>query len=308
METYHALILGIVQGLTEFLPVSSSGHLALGQYIFNIKEPTLFFDISLHIGTLFAVVIVFFDNIKSICISIFEFLKLLGKSNINDIKNSIKNSSDIRFVLLIVVGSIPTAIIGLFLKQYVDILFDSINFVGTMLLITGTFLWFTKDIKKDGFNLQADSKNQKQDDEKVLYDNCGKIKTDVNIMNFGYKQALFIGFAQGCAVVPGISRSGATIAAGLFAGIERETAAKFSFLLSIPAIVGAEMLGLKDVLYAGGSAAFINMKTLYGTIISFIVGYLALKLLLKIVRVGRLHLFAPYCWILGVVAIIAGVL
>ncbi|MBF0303195.1 MAG: undecaprenyl-diphosphate phosphatase, partial [Desulfamplus sp.] len=125
---------------------------------------------------------------------------------------------------------------------------------------------------------------------------------------FGYKQAMFIGVCQGIAVVPGISRSGATIAAGLFAGIERETAAKFSFLLSIPAIVGAELLGLKDVLNGDGSAFFINMTTIYGTIIAFVVGYISLKMLLKIVKIGRLHLFAPYCWILGVVTIIAGVL
>ncbi|MBF0303196.1 MAG: undecaprenyl-diphosphate phosphatase, partial [Desulfamplus sp.] len=169
METYHALLLGIVQGLTEFLPVSSSGHLALGQYIFDIKEPTLFFDISLHIGTLLAVLIVFFDNIKSICISIVQMLKTIIRFNPNDFQKQFKENSDIRFVLLIVVASIPTAIIGLCLKPYVDILFDSINFVGTMLIITGTFLWLTKDIKKSGVALKKENKISK-DDEQVVSD------------------------------------------------------------------------------------------------------------------------------------------
>ncbi len=314
METYHALLLGVVQGFTEFLPVSSSGHLALGQYIFGITEPTLFFDISLHIGTLLAVVIVFFDNIKSILISIIQMLKILFRFNLDEIEKGIKQSADIRFVLFIIVGSIPTALLGLFFKQYVDILFDSINFVGTMLLITGTLLWLTKDIKKEeSLKCKSKDENREQNSDKAVISNAlsniegGGIRADINMTNFGYSQALFIGVFQGFAVLPGISRSGATIAAALFSGIERDTAAKFSFLLSIPAILGAELLGLKDILVSDSSATFINMTTLYGTIIAFIVGYIALKMLLKIVRRGRLYLFAPYCWILGVVAIIAGV-
>ncbi len=286
METYHALILGMIQGLTEFLPVSSSGHLALGQYIFGIKESTLFFDISLHIGTLIAVVIIFFDNIKTMFISIIQIFQILLKFNLNlnDFNKHVKENPDIRLLFLIIVGSVPTAIIGLFLKQYVDALFDSINFVGTMLIITGTFLWLTRGVK------------------------IGDVRIDDSIMNFGYKQAFFIGFCQGIAVVPGISRSGATIAAGLFAGIKRETAAKFSFLLSIPAIIGAELLGLKDILIGDIGAVYINMATLYGTFIAFVVGYVALKVLLNIVKIGKLHFFGPYCWILGVIAIVSGVL
>ncbi|MBF0229348.1 MAG: undecaprenyl-diphosphate phosphatase [Desulfamplus sp.] len=315
METYQALLLGILQGLTEFLPVSSSGHIAFGQYVFNIKEPTLFFNINLHIGTLIAVIIVFFENIKSMFISliegiraIIEILKNPTKSNLNlqYFNKHINENPDIRLISLIIVGSIPTAIIGIFLKQYVEIFFDSINFVGTMLIITGTFLWFTKDIKKDkkdnkSLNIIMDNNNITNN-----YDTINDSHS--NIMRFGYKEALFIGICQGVAVVPGISRSGATIAAGLFSGIERETAAKFSFLLSIPAIVGAELLGFKDILASNVGLASINISTLYGTLMAFVVGYIALKLLLKIVKVGKLYLFAPYCWILGVIAVIMGVL
>lgn len=299
METYQAVILGVLQGLTEFLPVSSSGHLALGQYSFGITAPTLFFDISLHIGTLAAVVMVFSDNIRSIAIAINRLVHALIKCNMDDCKEHIQNSSDIRLALLIIVGSIPTALLGLFIKHYIDNLFDSINFVGTMLLVTGTFLWFTRDLSN---RAGEDVKTEIAGRESVGSD----IQTDSYIMKFSYRQALFIGLCQGIAVVPGISRSGITIVAGLFAGIERETAARFSFLLSIPAIIGAELLVLKDLMGKGGIP--FDSTTLWGTIVAFVTGYVALKVLMKVVKQGNLHLFAPYCWILGVIAVIEGVL
>ncbi|MBF0234913.1 MAG: undecaprenyl-diphosphate phosphatase, partial [Desulfamplus sp.] len=323
---YQALLLGMIQGLTEFLPVSSSGHLALGHYSFGITVPTLFFDISLHIGTLAAVVIVFFDSIKLMTLSIMRMMTALIKFNLNDFKMYVQNDPDVRLAFLIIVGSIPTALLGLFLKQYVDTMFDSINFVGTMLLVTGTFLWMTKDINKDNTKRAVAAQTNDSDlidhkssikDKFGIKENdvSGKMKgvqvepgsctADLNIMKFSYKQALLIGLCQGVAVVPGISRSGSTIVAGLFAGVERETAAKFSFLLSIPAILGAELLGIKDLV---GSGVSPDITTLWGAIIAFITGYVALKVLMRIVRKGKLHLFAPYCWFLGTVAVIAGVL
>lgn len=296
METYQALVLGMVQGLTEFLPISSSGHLALGQHSFGITTPTLFFDISLHIGTLAAVVVVFFDNIKAMVTAIIRMVHTLIKFNLEDFKRSLKNDPDIRLASLIIVGSIPTALLGLFLKHYIDSLFDSINFVGSMLILTGTFLWLTK-----GLDRSAGSAVQKARSDGAI--SGSGMEPGSDIMRFGYKAALFIGLCQGIAVVPGISRSGATIVAGLFAGIERETAAKFSFLLSIPAIVGAELLGLSEL-----NRISFDSATLWGTVIAFVVGYGALKVLMKIVKHGNLYLFAPYCWILGVIAVIAGVL
>ncbi len=276
MEIYQGIILGILQGLTEFLPVSSSGHLALGQSFFDIKEPALFFDVSLHMGTLLAVAVVFFKDIKRMLLALTALVKQIVSPQ--DALKMIKENEEIRFVFLIIVGSIPTALLGLGFKPYVDTLFSSISFVGCMLLITGTFLWMTRTAPQQGDG----------------------------IMDFGAKRALLVGVCQGFAVIPGISRSGATISAGLFSGIDRETAARFSFLLSIPAIVGAEILSLKDFMEQGTS---INVPaTLCGTFISFVVGYGALVLLLRMVKKGRLHLFAPYCWAVGTIAIILGAL
>jgi len=274
MEIYQGIILGILQGLTEFLPVSSSGHLALGQSFFGITEPALFFDVSLHMGTLLAVVVVFFQDIRRMIMALLALVMQIfsGKEALE----TLKKDEDIRFIFLIILASIPTAFLGLGFKPYVHTLFSSVSFVGCMLLITGTFLWMTRNVspKADG------------------------------VMGFSVKKALWVGLCQGLAVLPGISRSGSTISVGLFLGIDRETAARFSFLLSIPAIVGAEILSIKDFMEQGSS---IDMgATLWGTLISFVVGYAALILLLRILRKGRLHLFAPYCWALGTAAIIVG--
>ncbi len=323
METYQAVILGILQGLTEFLPVSSSGHLALGQYLFGITEPALFFNVSLHMGTLIAVLVVFFKEIRSMINALAAMMRTTfqfnGNSQVNgnsqfggNVKRTLRNNPEIRLIVLIITGSIPTAFLGLFLKQYMELLFGSINFVGCMLLITGTFLWLTKDVKKSdsGMNVRnSDSgmdvrKSESDMDAKNLASALGIPKSESSIMEMEYKQAMLIGLCQGMAVLPGISRSGATISAALFLGIDRETAAKFSFLLSIPAIVGAELLSLKDFISQGIS---FDLSILYGTFISFLVGYMALVMLLKIVNNGKLHLFAPYCWIVGVIAILSGI-
>ena len=344
METYQAVILGILQGLTEFLPVSSSGHLALGQYLFGITEPALFFNVSLHMGTLIAVVVVFFKEIRSMINALaammrttFQFngnsqlnriIQPNGNSQVNgnsqfggNVKRTLRNNPEIRLIVLIITGSIPTAFLGLFLKQYMELLFGSINFVGCMLLITGTFLWLTKDVKKPDSGIDVRNSDSSMDvknldsgmdvrqsesdmDAKNLASALGIPKSESSIMEMEYKQAMLIGLCQGMAVLPGISRSGATISAALFLGIDRETAAKFSFLLSIPAIVGAELLSLKDFISQGIS---FDLSILYGTFISFLVGYMALVMLLKIVNNGKLHLFAPYCWIVGVIAILSGI-
>ena len=273
MELYQGLVLGVLQGLTEFLPVSSSGHLVLGQNFFGISEPALSFDVSVHIGTLVAVLVVFFEQIKAIFVSLGRLIRSAG--SMDKIKQAVQEDGDVRLAALIIVGSIPTAIIGLILRNYVDLLFSSLVIVGSMLLVTGTFLWFTR-----------------------LTPSGGK-----KVKEIRFRTAFFIGTCQGIAVIPGISRSGATIAAGLFSGVERETAARYSFLLSMPAIVGAELLMLKDSFATGIGFNFI---TLFSTLVAFIVGTLALVVLMRIVKKGRLHLFAPYCWALGAITIILG--
>ena len=259
MEVYQGIVLGILQGLTEFLPVSSSGHLVLGQIYFKITESGLAFDIAVHLGTLAAVAVVYYKDIKEMLSSLFLYIG--GSRN---------GTADENLVMAgcILAGSVPTALIGLILKQFEAVLFTSSVLVGCMLLVTGTLLWISRK-----FYTQSSAGG-----------------------GLTLKRALIIGTVQGFAVIPGISRSGSTIAAGMFAGLDRSKAARFSFLLSVPAIAGAQILGIKDALETG---VLIDPATLCGTIVAFVVGLAALKLLLNLVHRGRFHLFAPYCWCAG---------
>ncbi len=241
--------MGAVQGLTEFLPVSSSGHLVLIQNLLGMKSSQLLFDISVHTGTMIAVIIFFAKDI----------INILNPKH-----------PDIKMIALIITGSVPTAVIGLSLKDAAENFFSSPFLAALMLIITGIILWLTKYAKKNG--------NQ-------------EIST---------KRAIMIGIVQGLAVIPGISRSGSTITAGIFSGIEKNSAAKFSFLLSIPAVAGAQLLSIKD--FPTSSDLSVNV-ILIGVFISFITGYAALSFLMKVIKKGNLYYFAPYCWIIGIAAI-----
>jgi undecaprenyl-diphosphatase len=184
--------------------------------------------------------------------------------------------ADVKLAALIIIGSVPTGIIGILFRKIADQLFSSVFLVGCALLVTGLLLWITRWIEKEGKDLSG----------------------------FSVKDALLIGTVQGLAITPGISRSGSTIATGLLLGLSRETAARYSFLLSIPAIigaVGAEMLSLKYL-----SAQTFDMATLLGTVVAGVVGYFALALLVYIVKKGQLHFFSPYCWFVGASAMIWG--
>ena len=270
MDLFQAIILGVIQGLTEFLPVSSSGHLIIFQNLFGLNEPELFFDISVHVGTLAAIIIFFWKEIWAIIISLAHFIALALKKRISF--SNVYKDKDAKLAVLIAIGSIPTGIIGILFHKIADTLFSSVVLVGFMLIVTGLLLWATRWVKKDRKNID----------------------------NFSAKDALIIGLVQGIAIIPGISRSGSTIAAGLFLGLNRETAARYSFLLSIPAILGAAVLSLNHL-----SAHILPLKvTLFGAVTSCIVGYWALKLLVKIVKHGRIQIFAPYCWAIGVLALI----
>lgn len=271
MTILQAIILGILQGLTEFLPVSSSGHLVLLQNAFGINEPELLFDISVHIGTLAAVCIVFFTEIKNILISLFRLPSLLKSSG--NFKTLWCENHDVRLAGFIVMGSVPTAVLGLIFHKAADQLFASVGIVGVMLLITGTLLWLTRRVPLSGRTIK-----------------------DMTL-----KDALGIGVIQGLAIIPGISRSGSTISAALFLRIDREVAGRYSFLLSIPAMIGALILALgSDAIHSTMPAGII----LVASAAAACVGYAALKLLLRLVKKGRLYLFAPYCWIVGIIALI----
>jgi len=275
MDPIQAIILGIVQGLTEFFPVSSSGHLVLFQHLFGLREPALLFDISVHVGTLLAVLIYFFKDIAGLFKSVRRFGAQIFMPGADRFPGW-RQDSDLRMVGLILVGSIPTAILGFGFHQISDQLFASLRVVGLALFFTTALLVGTRLVKAKGRG--------------IIY--------------FTVWGALMVGVAQGLAVIPGISRSGATIAACLMLGLNRDAAARFSFLLAIPAILGALLLNV--VSGSAGWGGFSPPAIVLGTITSAAVGYLALSTLIKIVRHGQLVYFAPYCLVVGGIALFLG--
>ncbi|OGK08023.1 MAG: hypothetical protein A2487_10490 [Candidatus Raymondbacteria bacterium RifOxyC12_full_50_8] len=250
---FSALILGIVQGLTEFLPVSSSGHLVIFTNLFpsfpNLDQQ-LFFDIMLHLGTLAAVGIVFRKKIVEILLM-----------------------RDLKYALMVFACLVPTGIIGVLFKHPLENMFGSPRLVCLMLIVTGLLLAATRFKKNNGKDLTM-------------------------------TRAFIIGVVQGIAIIPGISRSGSTIAVGLFLGLKREQAAAFSFILSIPSILGAVVLHGKDLAEGPGLPAGSALPVALGTVSAFAIGIVALKVLLSFVNSGRLHLFAPYCILAGIAGII----
>ncbi len=221
-----------------------------------MEEPQLFFDVMLHLGTLLAVMIYFRTDIWKIFQGIGSTLK--GKE---------ENREGAKFFLLIILASIPTGLMGILFKDWFESLFSKPKIVGVMLVITGLVLWLTRWKRKEG-------------------------KT---IKEMKWMDGLLIGIAQGIAIIPGISRSGATISAGLFCGLDRELSGRFSFLLSIPAILGATLLEFKRVDW---SEPFL--PTLFGTLMAFGVGVLSLKFLMGIIKKGEISKFSYYCWAMGI--------
>ena len=260
MNILQSIFLGIIQGLTEFLPVSSSGHLVFFQSLMGLKEPPIFFDIMLHLGTLLAVVVYFWTDIWKIAQGLGAVLK-----------RKHKNLPQVKLFLLIILASIPTGLMGILFKDWFESFFSKPKLVGGMLLITGLVLWITRFAKKEGKPLEQ----------------------------IGWFDAILIGIAQGAAIIPGISRSGATISTGLFCGLDRELSGKFSFLLSIPAILGATLLEFRKIDMASELGT-----VLIGTAVAFGVGILALTFLMKIIKMGRIFNFSYYCCGMGILMII----
>ncbi len=256
-----SVILGIVQGLTEFLPVSSSGHLVIFQSFLLPGGENLLFDILLHVATLFAVVIVFRDKIARILSGLFFF------------RSSPHRTESWKWAGWILAGLVPTGVIGVVFKEPLEKLFDSPLTVSFMLIVTGLLLISTLFRKMPG--------------------SCDGL---------AIWQAMAIGTVQGIAIIPGISRSGSTIAVALLLGISRSVAGEYSFLVSLPAIAGALLLQLKDS--AGAPIAFSIPSLAAGFVAAFAVGIVALLLLMRFVRNGKLHYFAFYCWLIGIVGII----
>jgi len=270
MDIEQTIFLGIIQGLTEFLPISSSGHLVIFQHLIGLKNPELLLDISLHIGTLLAVLIFFWTDIKMM---IYESIGLISTVFRKENPSSkIQQFPHVALILWIVIGTIPTALIGLIFSSFFQKMFGSPFFIGFMLIVTGAILGASRFIP----------------------DHVTK-KSNVGVM-----LSIAIGIAQGAAIIPGISRSGATIVCGLFCGLNRELAGRFSFLLSIPAIIGATIL--KFDMTKITEIGFIPFFA--GIFVSFLVGLIALKITMNMVKKGNLYYFSPYCFLAGIAAIV----
>lgn len=266
MTILKAIILGIVQGLTEFLPVSSSGHLSVAQHLLNTPEDRiLFLTIMLHLGTLISVFFVYSSDIFLICkefiLMIFDVLKGKGFRVNNDHR---------KLGVLIIVATIPTGLMGIFFKDIFEGFYRSQLIIGISLIITGTLLWTAERI------------------------HTGKR----NIKQMNWVDAVIVGLFQGFAITPGISRSGSTIVGSLFRGFNKELATKFSFLISIPSIGGAVLLETKDVITHGAGDMTFSIL-LAGILASFIAGVLAIRTLINFIKKEKLYYFSYYTWTIG---------
>lgn len=264
MTIPQALILGIVQALTEFLPISSSAHLVIIQDYLGFKKPLLLFDVILHAATLGALIVYFRKDIGRIILSLIRLREKSDEAMLNR-----------RLFYLILMGTIPTLAMGLFLNQWMKAMFTSVTFTSLMLLVTGAILWISK---------------KRAHSEKGI----GKMKTT---------DAFLIGIMQGVAIIPGISRSGATISTGLLRGIKKELAFRYSFLLSIPAIIGALGLQLREA-FLEQTLPTHPFPWIGGALVAAIIGYLSLLLFRKIILGNKLHIFAYYCWTIGIISLI----
>jgi undecaprenyl-diphosphatase len=273
MDIIQGIIIGIVQGLTEFLPVSSSAHLVFIQKILGVQS-SLAFDTFLHLGTLIAVMWFFRYDIYKMILSWLSSIRdiLSGRFREGFYSDPYK-----RLAWYVILATIPVALVGVLFEDSVDALFSGALYVPAFFLfVTGTILYLSQRMTSGEINYNTITK----------------------------KEALFMGLGQACAILPGLSRSGTTIAAGLTIGLNKEFAAKFSFILSIPAILGAFLLQAKDI----GSAMDANFLPVFlGFIASIIAGYMAIKWMLDLIQNKSLDIFAYYCWVIGILVFMGSI-
>lgn len=270
MSFFTSFLLGLVQGIAEFLPISSSGHLAIAQNLLNIQtEVPEFFDVLLHLGTLLAVFVAYWSDIKEMVVEFFH-----GAGDLIHHSTPTPVPSARRLILLIIIGTLPLFVILPFHKKVLA-LSDNMIFIGAALIVTG-FLLYASDVIRKG------RKNER---------------------SASVADVLLVGLGQAVATMPGISRSGMTITMGCFAGFERKFAVRFSFLLSIPAVLGANILSLKDALEAGVNWGEVPIY-LVGVITAAVVGYLCIRLLKLIAEKGQFGAFAYYCWAIGLLTLV----
>lgn len=262
MSLFSALFLGLLQGFTEFLPISSSGHLVLAQSLLpGFSQPGALFDVTLHIGTLVAVCVYFWNDLWSMLLA-------LVSSNTRETRDTR------RLFWFLIVGTIPTAVIGLLFRKEFEAMFTDLRGTGIWFIITGLLLFITDRVSTRGRDLSS-----------------------MNMLD-----AVIIGAAQGLSIIPALSRSGSTIAAGVFLGLERQLLVRYSFLLSIPAVAGAFVL---EVIAHRHDAleGFDPLAYGLGTLAAGVVGYWSIAVLLHMTRSRRLSLFGYYCVAIGVLAL-----
>lgn len=272
MSLLSSILLGVIQGVAEFLPISSSGHLAIAEHLLGMSGASdipEFFDVLLHLGTLVAVFVAYWDDVRDMVVEFFCGVRDLARGSTPTPVPPAR-----RMILLIIVGTLPLLVV-LPIKDLVEGLADNMYFVATALLVTGCLLFASDRVKK----------GRKTEKSATMVD------------------VLLVGVAQAVATCPGISRSGTTITAGCFRGFDRKFAVRFSFLLSIPAILGANILSLKDAVEAGIIWADVPVY-LVGVVVSAVVGYACIRLLKMIADRGKFGAFAYYCWAVGVLTLI----
>lgn len=299
MSIFSAVIQGIVQGLTEFLPVSSSGHLLISQHILGVHEDNLFFNVMLHIGTLLAVLFVYYKSIFKLIKAFFAMISDVFKKRFN-IKNL---NHEKNMVLMLIIGLIPLFLLfipvpgsGTNIKGLAPELASEKN-----LLLVGIALVVTSFMLKIGINKRKSYKVN------VAFDSDGNLwdgKKDLNVMD-----ALWIGFTQFVAAVfPGISRSGSTLSTGLLREINKETALDYSFILGVPAIIAAAAVELKDALKSGALSNIDVIPVVVGMIVSAVVGFLSIKLFKWLLKTDKMMIFVVYTFVVGILSVIIAII
>lgn len=276
MTYLTAILMGILQGVAEFLPISSSGHLSLFGYFFgveNYEDTQLLFTVLLHLGTLLSVCVYYWRDVRAM---IAEFFAALGSLTSRNGRGRQTVPPARRLVLLVLLSILPLFLI-LPIKDRVEAAMGSPRFVSLALILTGCILFFSDRM----------ARGRKTEKTATVPD------------------ALLVGAAQGVGTLPGISRSGITISAGMLLGFDRNFAVRFSFLMSLPAVLGANILTLKDVLEIGAMDASMLPIYLVGTVVSAVVGYFAIRLVNLLTDKGKFGAFAWYCWAMGAVSLIA---
>ena len=276
MSLLNAMILGLIQGIAEFLPISSSGHLSILNNLFSMtttEDGQMFFDVLLHLGTLFSVCVVYWQDIVDM------FYEVLGFLHVGPLANEHRQHYPAaRLFLMIVLGTLPLFLI-LPINDMMEGLYYKSVFIGIMLVLTGCILYI------------ADKMQQGKKTEK----------------NMGMLDAIIIGLCQAVATIPGLSRSGTTITAGLATGLRRDFAVKYSFLLSLPAVLGANILSFAKAIKNGIDWSCLPAY-LVGTVVAILSGIASISLLKRIASKGKFGGFAYYCWVVGVLSIILTVI